>query len=45
MKTEIHSVQDQMNSKIGQLDRKSKHQVTYACEHTAAYTEETSHLV
>uniref|UniRef100_A0A7N6A987 Ankyrin repeat domain 6 n=1 Tax=Anabas testudineus TaxID=64144 RepID=A0A7N6A987_ANATE len=27
MKTEIHTIQDQMNSKIGQLDRKNKHQI------------------
>lgn len=27
MKTEIHTVQDLMNSKMGQMDRKSKHQV------------------
>ncbi|XP_075869157.1 ankyrin repeat domain-containing protein 6b isoform X2 [Nelusetta ayraudi] len=27
MKTEIHTVQDLMNSKMGQLDRKSKHQM------------------
>lgn len=27
MKTEIHTVQDLMNSKMGQLDRKNKHQV------------------
>ncbi|XP_078131558.1 ankyrin repeat domain-containing protein 6b isoform X2 [Sander vitreus] len=27
MKTEIHTVQDLMNSKIGQLDRKNKHQI------------------
>lgn len=29
MKTEIHTVQDLMNSKMGQLDRKNKHQVTH----------------
>lgn len=34
MKTEIHSVQDVMNIKIGQLDRKNKHQVTYVCKPT-----------
>ncbi|XP_034555526.1 ankyrin repeat domain-containing protein 6b isoform X2 [Notolabrus celidotus] len=27
MKTEIHTVQDLMNSKMGQLDRKNKHQI------------------
>uniref|UniRef100_A0A3Q3KLI6 Ankyrin repeat domain 6b n=1 Tax=Mastacembelus armatus TaxID=205130 RepID=A0A3Q3KLI6_9TELE len=27
MKTEIHTVQDQLNIKMGQLDRKSKHQI------------------
>lgn len=27
MKTEIHTVQDLMNNKMGQLDRKNKHQV------------------
>ncbi|KAM4522316.1 ankyrin repeat domain-containing protein 6b isoform 2-T3 [Odontesthes bonariensis] len=27
MKTEIHTVQDLMNNKIGQLDRKNKHQI------------------
>ncbi|KAM3603568.1 uncharacterized protein V6R79_025024 [Siganus canaliculatus] len=27
MKTEIHTVQDLMNSKMGQLDRKTKHQI------------------
>lgn len=30
MKTEIHTVQDLMNSKMGQLDRKNKHQVAHA---------------
>lgn len=37
MKTEIHTVQDLMNSKLGQMDRKNKHQVTnvYARRHTA----------
>lgn len=34
MKTEIHTVQDLMNSKMGQLDRKNKHQVTHT--HAAA---------
>lgn len=34
MKTEIHTVQDLMNSKMGQLDRKNKHQVTYSCLHS-----------
>uniref|UniRef100_A0A3P9D1M9 Ankyrin repeat domain 6b n=2 Tax=Haplochromini TaxID=319058 RepID=A0A3P9D1M9_9CICH len=27
MKTEIHIIQDQLNSKMGQLDRKNKHQI------------------
>lgn len=27
MKTEIHTVQDLVNSKMGQMDRKNKHQV------------------
>ncbi|XP_008310938.1 ankyrin repeat domain-containing protein 6b isoform X5 [Cynoglossus semilaevis] len=27
MKTEIHTVQDLMNSKLGQMDRKNKHQI------------------
>lgn len=27
MKSEIHTVQELMNTKLGQLDRKSKHQV------------------
>lgn len=29
MKTEIHTVQDLMNNKMGQLDRKNKHQVSH----------------
>lgn len=34
MKTEIHTVQDLMNSKMGQLDRKNKHQVSHTYHST-----------
>lgn len=33
MKTEIHIIQDQLNTKMGQLDRKNKHQVAYTVAH------------
>lgn len=36
MKTEIHTVQDLMNSKMGQLDRKNKHQVTHTHTHLSS---------
>lgn len=42
MKTEIHTVQDLMNSKMGQLDRKNKHQVTYSYTYTHIYTYNTA---
>lgn len=42
MKTEIHTVQDLMNNKMGQLDRKNKHQVSHAPENTEVQYKGTS---
>lgn len=35
MKSELHTMQELMNNKMGQLDRKNKHQVRTAMQGTA----------
>lgn len=37
MKTEIHAMEDLVNKKMGQLDRKSKHQVDSAALSTQSH--------
>lgn len=43
MKTEIHVVQDLLNSKVGQLDRKNRYQVTHTAAHCSWAPEHTEH--